>query len=166
VLDTLPLVSVPLIGERYRGVEGHSGYLLKQAWHEFRVAMEAALREHGLTSAQYAALSVLARDQPLSGADLARACNTSPQATNGVLVTLQREGLVARHPHPTHGRILQVVLTDEGRRRLDASSPAVRELEATIEAGFTPEQVEAVKEWLVSAARRAAAARSAQARAG
>jgi DNA-binding MarR family transcriptional regulator len=83
-----------------------------------------------------------------------------------VLVTLQREGLVARHPHPTHGRILQVVLTDEGRRRLDASSPAVRELEATIEAGFTPEQVEAVKEWLVSAARRAAAARSAQARAG
>ena len=37
----------------------------------------------------------------MSGADLARACNTTPQAMNGVLATLKREGLIYRHPHPT-----------------------------------------------------------------
>jgi DNA-binding MarR family transcriptional regulator len=158
-LDTLEHVGVPLIGEGYRGPEGHSGYLLKQAWHQFRVAMEAALREHELSAAQYAVLSVLGRDEPLSGADLARACHTSPQAVNGVLGGLQRDGLIERRPHPTHGRILEVVLSDEGRRRLEASNPAVRELEGLLEQGFSGEQVAAVKEWLVTAAQRSAASR-------
>ena len=145
----------PQIGERYRGVEGRSGYLLRQAWNAFHGAMESALREHGLSGAQYAVLSVLARDPGMSGADLARACNTTPQAMNGVLATLERAGFVERRPHPTHGRILQVNLTDEGARRLEAATPAVRALEQAIEDGFSPAQIAAVKEWLVSAAQRA-----------
>ena len=80
----------PRIGQGYRGVEGRSGYLLRQAWQAFRGAMEAALRAHGLTGAQYAALSVLARDPGMSGADLARASNTTPQAMNGVLGKIGR----------------------------------------------------------------------------
>ena len=147
-------MTAPAIGEGYRGVDGHSGYLLRQAWNAFRTAMEAALRAAGLTGAQYAALSVLKRDPGLSGADLARACNTTPQAMNGVLATLEREGLVERRPHPTHGRILQVNLTDEGERRLGAATPAVRRLERAIEEDLSPDQVAAAKEWLVTSARR------------
>jgi len=116
--------------------------------------METALRKHGLNGAQYAVLSVLARDPGMSGADLARACNTTPQAMNGVLATLERDRLVERHPHPTHGRILQVTLTREGERRLDASTPAVRELEDTIEEGNAPHEIAAVKAWLVASAQR------------
>jgi DNA-binding MarR family transcriptional regulator len=136
------------------GVEGRSGYLLRQAWAELRSAMDDVLRAHGLTAPQYAALSVLARDSGISGADLARACVTTPQAMNGVIGTLERTGLVQRHPHPTHGRILQIELTDEGRRRLEAAHPAVRELEETIEEGFSAEEVAVIKAWLVVAARR------------
>jgi DNA-binding MarR family transcriptional regulator len=99
-------------------------------------------------------LSVLARDPGASGADLARACNTTPQAMNGVLETLQRQGLIQRHPHPTHGRILQVTLTGEGQRRLEAANPAVRALEAAIERDFTDDELAAVKAWLVSTAKR------------
>jgi DNA-binding MarR family transcriptional regulator len=147
-------VSVPLIGQRYRGVEGRSGYLLRQANQKFRAAMERGLREHDLTPAQYGALSVLARDPGSSGADLARGSNTTPQAMNTVLVTLEREGLIERHPHPTHGRILQVTLTEEGERRLEAAHPAVKGLEEAIEEGFTPAEIAAVKRWLVAAAER------------
>jgi DNA-binding MarR family transcriptional regulator len=147
-------VSVPLIGQRYRGVEGRSGYLLRQAWQAFRGAMDAALQGHDLTPAQYGALSVLARDPGASGADLARASNTTHQAMNGVLMTLERERLVERHPHPTHGRILQVELTSEGRRRLEAAHPAVRGLEEAIEEGFTADEIAAVKRWLVASAER------------
>src|SRR3954453_1152410 len=147
-------MTVPRIGECYRGVEGHSGYLLRQAWHAFRGAMAAALREHGLTSAQYAVLSVLARDPGASGAALARACNTTPQAMNGVVATLEGAGLIERTPPPTHGRILQTHLTDEGRRRLEAANPAVRALEREIERAYGEDQIAAVKAWLVEAARR------------
>jgi len=83
-------VEAPLIGQRYRGVEGRSGFLLRQAWQELRAAMELALREHRLTPAQYGALSVLARDPGLSGADLARATDISAQSMNGVLASLER----------------------------------------------------------------------------
>src|SRR4051794_38377049 len=147
-------MGAPQIGEGYRGTEGHIGYLLRQAWHAFHGAMEAALREHGLTGAQYAVVSVLARDPGMSGADLARACNTTPQAINGVLATLERDGLVERRPHRTHGRILQATLTREGERRLKAATPAVQRLERAIEEGLAPDEIAAVKAWLVSAAQR------------
>lgn len=147
-------MAVPLVGQSYRGVDGHSGYLLRQAWHALRGAMDAALRAHGLTSAQYGVLSVLARDPGASAADLARACNTTPQAMNGVLATLERDALVERGPHPTHGRIRQVTLTAEGRRRLEAADPIVRGLERAIESDFDPDEIATVKAWLVASAQR------------
>ena len=147
-------MQTPDVGEGYRGVDGHSGYLLRQAWYAFRNALDAALREEGLSGAQYAVLSVLARDPGMSGADLARVCNTTPQAMNGVLGTLDRDALVARRAHPTHGRILQVFLTEEGRRRLDRATPRVRAVEKSVEAGLTDTEVAGVKKWLVDAARR------------
>lgn len=150
-------MAIPAIGERYRGVEGRSGYLLRQAWHEFRGAMEAVLRPHGLSAAQYAALTVLARDPGSSSADLARGCNSSPQSMNGVIATLERDGLVQRHPHPTHGRILQLSLTEEGERRIKHATPAVRRLERAIEDGFSDEQLATIKDWLVTAAQRSVA---------
>jgi DNA-binding MarR family transcriptional regulator len=149
----LPM-TVPTIGQGYRGVEGHSGYLLRQAWHSLRSAMEIALRPHGLTAPQYGVLSVLRHDPGASGADLARAYNTTPQAMNGVLATLERESLIERGHHPTHGRILQATLTGEGRRRLEAADPAVRRLELAIEGDFTPEDIATVKAWLVATAQR------------
>ena len=142
----------PLIGEGFRGAEGHSGYLLRQAWHAFRTAMDRALREHGLSGPQYAALSVLAREPGRSNADLARACNTTAQAMNGVVATLERDGLVVRRAHPTHGRIRQLTPTAEGQRRLDAATPAVRALERAIEQPLSERQLAAVKKWLVAAA--------------
>ena len=115
--------------------------------------MDTALRPHDLTSPQYGVLSVLARDPGLSGADLARAVNTTPQAANEVLATLERKRMVERRPHPTHGRILQAAPTDEGQRQLEAANPAVRALEAAIEDGFTADQIATVKTWLVEAAK-------------
>src|SRR5215208_1657193 len=135
-------MSVPAIGESYRGVEGHSSYLLRQAWQALSGAMEMALRPHGLTPAQYGVLSVLAREPGASGADLARACSTTAQA------------LIERRPHPTHGRILQATLTSEGRRRLKAAHPAMQALRRTIERDFTSDEIATVKSWLVATAQR------------
>jgi DNA-binding MarR family transcriptional regulator len=147
-------MSVPAIGQSYRGVEGHSGYLLGQAWRALLGAMEVALRPLGLTAPQYGVLSVLAREPGASGADLARACHTTPQAMSGVLATLEREALIERRPHPTHGRILQVMLTSEGQRRLEAANPSIRALERATERDLSPDEIATVKAWLVATAQR------------
>jgi DNA-binding MarR family transcriptional regulator len=147
-------MSVPAIGQSYRGVEGHSSYLLRQAWQALSGAMDVALRPHGLNGPQYGVLSVLAREPGASGADLARACTTTPQAMNGVLATLERESLIERRPHPTHGRILQATLTSEGQRRLEAAHPAMRALRREIERDFSSDEIATVKTWLVAAAQR------------
>jgi DNA-binding MarR family transcriptional regulator len=147
-------VSVPAIGESYRGVDGHIGYLLRQAWRVLLGAMETALRPYGLTPYHYGALSVLARNPGASGADLARAINITPQGMNGVLATLERKALIERHPHPTHGRILQATLTSEGQRRLNAANPTVRALERAIERDFTSDEIATIKTWLVASAQR------------
>jgi DNA-binding MarR family transcriptional regulator len=147
-------MSVPAIGESYRGVEGHSGFLLRQAWRAMVGAMEMALRPHGLTPPQYGVLTVLAREPGASGADLARACSTTPQAMNGVLATLERESLIERRPHPTHGRILQATLTSEGQRRLEAAQPSIRALRRETERDLSPDEIATVKTWLVATAQR------------
>jgi DNA-binding MarR family transcriptional regulator len=63
---------------------------------------------------------------------------------------------MAAYPCPPtpHRRILQASLTGEGQRRLEAATPAVRQLEAAIEDGFTPGEIAAIKTWLVRAAQR------------
>jgi DNA-binding MarR family transcriptional regulator len=147
-------MSVPGVGESYRGVEGRSGHLLRQAWRALEGAMESALRPHGLSPPQYGVLTVLAREPGASGADLARAVHTTPQAMNGVLATLEREALIERRPHPTHGRILQATLTTEGQRRLEAANPSIRALERTTERGLSSDEMETVKTWLVTTAQR------------
>ena len=147
-------MSVPAIGESYRGVEGHIGYLLRQAWRALEGAMEITLRPHGLSPPQYGVLTVLAREPGASGADLARAVHNTPQAMNGVLATLEREALIERRPHPTHGRILQATLTSEGQRRLEAANPSIRALERAIERGSSSDEIATVKTWLVATAQR------------
>ena len=147
-------MSVPQIGQSYRGVDGHLGYLLRQAWRTWLIALELALRPHGLTAPQYGVLSVLSRSPGASNADLARALTTTPQAMNGVLATLERARMIERRPHPNHGRILQVMLTETGRRRLEAARPSVQDLERNAEHAYSADEIATVRTWLVTTGQR------------
>jgi DNA-binding MarR family transcriptional regulator len=141
------------LGEGYRGEDGPVGYLLRQAIHAFNSAMERGLRRHALTSPQFGALFVLAAEPGLSAADLARAMGTTPQAANLLVTGMEREGLVRRARHPTHGRILEIYATDEGMRRFRAARPFITTLEQQMCEGLEPEEVRTVKRWLVESAR-------------
>lgn len=76
----------------------------------------AALREVGLTVAQYAALLTL-RDNPgISGAGIARACLVTPQAAAAVLKILEVKGLVQRESDDWNRTTRPGRLTAEGTR--------------------------------------------------
>jgi DNA-binding MarR family transcriptional regulator len=128
------------------------GYLLKRAHQAFCAATDAGLRNHGLTNVQYGVLVVLEEAGRLSGAELARRCYVTPQAMNDLVAGLERRGLVARQPHPTHGRVLEVSLTQDGRRTLEASHRTVLAVEARMTAGLDEQE----RDRLVVALRRCA----------
>jgi DNA-binding MarR family transcriptional regulator len=108
-------------------LESRVGYELKKVQHDLRLGMTGMLKELGVTPPQYAALSVLTEEPGLSNATLARRSFVTPQTMNQILVRLEAAGLVERHAHPEHGRVLQAYLTGEGEklrkqcaRRVDA----------------------------------------------
>ena len=142
------------LGEDYRGEEGRVGYLLRQTVHAFHAAMEGGLRQYDLTSAQYGALYVLLLEPGLSAADVARAMGTTAQAASLLVSGMERDGLVRREPHPTHGRVLELYATEEGTRRFYAAQPFITLLEERMCEGLTTAQLPIVKRWLVDSARR------------
>ncbi len=113
-------------------VEGAVGYQLKRAQHRLRLTMDAQLRPLGLTTPQYAVLSALEVDAGLSGADLARRAFVTPQTMQGLVVSLERAGLLTRQPHATHGRILRTFLTPAGARALARAHDVVADIHCTM----------------------------------
>jgi DNA-binding MarR family transcriptional regulator len=105
------------------------GYLLKEASSALRTAMEEALRPFGMTITHYSCLELLAQRPGLSNSELARGAFVTRQSMNVLLKALERDGFVTRADEPSVGRVLPTRLTPSGRRRLEAASRAVREVE-------------------------------------
>jgi DNA-binding MarR family transcriptional regulator len=112
-----------------RRVEERLVYGIVRAEHELRVVLDNALRDLGVTLTQWTVLSFLLREPGLSAADLARRSFISQQGVAGILTRLERAGLVARTPHPTHGRIVEVTVTAAGRALAEYGDEQVRDLE-------------------------------------
>src|SRR5256885_16906896 len=115
--DSVP----PPVGSGKRGPDGHIGYLLRQASAAIRAAHDTALREAGLTTPQFLVLNLLDAYPGASGAELSRTAQLTPQTINLIVRKLEREGLIARAEHETHGRVLRLTITAAGTRRLPAA---------------------------------------------
>ena len=124
------------------------GYHLKRMHQVYCASVDAALRELGLTTAQYAALGVLETAPGISNAALARACFVTPQTMNEIVQSLQDRGLVQRTAHPVHGRILQLDLTPLGRTRLRQAHQLIETVEERMVAGLAYEERRQFVEWL------------------
>lgn len=105
------------------------GYLIKKAQAVLNAHMTRALHEHGVTLTQFAVLTALAEEPGLSNADLARRAFITPQSMNENLRDLEQRRWITRSRHPTHGRILRIDLTDEGRATLRACDATVTVIE-------------------------------------
>jgi DNA-binding MarR family transcriptional regulator len=114
------------------------GYHLKRAQQALRTAMDEGLRAHGLTTPQYAALTHLEADQPLSGAELARRCFVTAQTMNAILVGLERARLVERAAHAKHGRVIEARLTKLGRAKVQGGHRTVFWIEERMLSKITP----------------------------
>ncbi len=134
--------------DRTTGVDVHVGFRVKALQQVFRVAMDSALQEAAISTSQYAVLTAI-RDLPgASGAALAARTFMTPQSLNESLAGLEQRGLVARTPHPTHGRIIEARLTPEGAAALRKGEAIVFGIEEQMLAPLLPVQREALSDML------------------
>ena len=107
-------------------------YLIGRLHRVLRKTLDDGIRAHGLTVAQYAALSMLGDRPGLSNAQLARRSFMSAQSANQVLQVLEELGLVRRKSDPDHGRIGRTELTARGKLVLAKCDHAVDQVERTM----------------------------------
>jgi DNA-binding MarR family transcriptional regulator len=110
------------------GEENEIVHLIGQAYRLSRRRMEQAVREHGITRAQFQILMTLGEEPRLSGIEVAARAFISPQAAHSTLATLERKGLVERAEETAHRRMVRTALTDEGARVLNKCLDAVSEV--------------------------------------
>lgn len=144
--------AIPAIGEGKRGVDGHIGYLLRQAHSAHRIRMEKALADTGMTLPQFSVLTMIAAYPGASGAALAQLSLLTPQTMSVIVANLEKARLIERRAHPEHGRIQEILTTALGNDVLDRCRQAVAPVEAALLAGLAPEEEAVVRRWLVQVA--------------
>ncbi|WP_128925532.1 MarR family winged helix-turn-helix transcriptional regulator [Bradyrhizobium guangxiense] len=145
-------VRVPAPGEGKRGEQGYLGYLLRQAHAAVRLTMERTLADLGVTSPQFAVLTMLNAYPGLSGADVARLTFLTPQTVGVIIRNLERDGAIVMTPHPIHGRIQQWTLTPRGATLLKACRERVIALEKRLARGLDSKTETAIRRWLAGIA--------------
>ncbi|QNO37635.1 MarR family transcriptional regulator [Protaetiibacter sp. SSC-01] len=94
----------------------------------------------------------LARHEPSTVTDVARALEASPAGATGLLNRLAASGVIEKSTDPDDARVVRVRLTDAGRALLPEAAAALADLNAALTAGFTPAELEVVDRWLAQAA--------------
>lgn len=145
----LTIIKPPPAGSGKRGRDGHLAYLLRQANAATRLAMDRAMADLDVTLPQFSTLTMVGAYQPLSSADLARLTLLTPQTVNVIVRNLEERGAIRRAPHPVHGRILSIELTEDGRRLLAACRSRADRIDAKLEMGLSnAAERDAVRRWL------------------
>ncbi|MEM7222665.1 MAG: MarR family transcriptional regulator [Pseudomonadota bacterium] len=142
----------PKVGEGKRGAEGYLGHLLRQAAHAYRKRADTALSGLEITPPQFSVMTMLTAYPGQSSADIARLALLTPQTVSVIVANLEKRGALARRPHPVHGRVQTLELTESGRTLLAAARKRMRRLDRELSADMTTEEEQAVRRWLVRVA--------------
>ena len=121
-------------------------YLVKRLESAVRRDMDAVLQRQGLTTPQYAALSILRRSPGLSSAQLARRAFVTAQSMQVMVAAFLQNGLVERQPDADNQRILRNYLTETGEKVLARGQEAADQLEQRMVEGLSEEQVRCLRD--------------------
>jgi DNA-binding MarR family transcriptional regulator len=116
---------------------------------EIEARLEPVYREHGLEPGWHDVLATLRRSGgTLRPTDLTNASMLTSSGTTKRLDKLEQAGLIARHPDPDDRRGTLISLTPDGRRLIDALTPAHLDNERRILGGLTEAERRRIAELL------------------
>jgi len=116
-------------------------YRIKQVELAIRGRLDEVLSEHGLTTTQYTALTVLERNPSITAAALARQTFVAAQTIAQLVRTLEARGWVERRPDPGSKRQMLLTLTPSGAALLAGLRAPVGEIEARMTASLAAAEV-------------------------
>jgi DNA-binding MarR family transcriptional regulator len=123
-------------------------YAVKQVELVVRAHLDDLLRDSGVTALQYTALTVLARRDGLTSAELARNSFVTPQAMADLVTALERGGFILRRRNPDNRRQLLISLTPEAHALLDRFDGPVAGIEARMVEGLDAADRERFRDYL------------------
>ena len=126
--------------------EPRATYLVKRLESAVRRNLDLELGSHGMTTPQYAALSILRAQPGLSAAQLARRAFVTPQSMQVMVTAFIRDGLVERRADPSNQRILRIHLTRDGELLLLRADEAAAGIEQQMLGGLDGEQTAVLRE--------------------
>lgn len=107
-------------------------WALRRAEIAVQAVKEQGLRPLGMAVAHYSLLMSVHVDPGLTGAELARRLGVTPQAVASLVARLEQRGHLERRPHPRHGHVQELHLTDAGRAALRSADRVITEIEQRI----------------------------------
>ena len=119
----------------------HCTQTLRELLLGYRALLEDALRGEGLTLAQLRLLKAVEEHGGVSGATIARTCQVTPQTLQAMLTRAVREGWIVRETSQRNQRILTASVTKQGRSLLDRGLLMAAEIEVTLWAGVSSEDL-------------------------
>ena len=128
--------------------EPRLGMLVKRAEQAMVRSKSVALKQVGLTPAQYVALVELEQQPGITAASLARACLVTPQAMMILLKTMDQQGLITRTAHARHPNVLELHMTDVGREALREARKRVDPIEQRVFGAFSAKDLAAFRDLL------------------
>jgi DNA-binding MarR family transcriptional regulator len=123
--------------------------LLAVAGHVVAMRWQRLMGSHGLTPHGLAVLASLVQGSALTQRELARCCGVTPSTLNHTIDHLERSGWIERLPDVTDRRLVQLALTESGRRQLtEAREAAAQQMEPMLD-HLAPSDEAVVREFLV-----------------
>jgi DNA-binding MarR family transcriptional regulator len=109
---------------------------------------QEVVRKSGLSTAQMHAVEIIGHHERLRMKELAEKMGITTGTLTVMVDRLERDGLVARQPHPTDRRSYVIVLTELGREQFEEHHQMHCLLTAEITASFGDDELDSLKGYL------------------
>lgn len=113
-------------------------WALRRAELAARAVKEQRLRPLGMAPAHYSLLMIVHTEPGLTGAELARRLDVTPQAVASLVAKLVEKGQLARRSHPRHRHVQELHLTAAGRRLLKSADALIASIEEQVTGHLGP----------------------------
>lgn len=128
----------------------HFGPLIGYCRRQMIQQMDRRLREFDISPIQSHVLIYLCRTEgQVNQKQLEQFLMVRPSTVNGIVCRLEEKGLVQRTTSPTDARCRILTATEEGRQYADRFGEILREVSCQMERGFTEEELDAMRGFLV-----------------
>jgi DNA-binding MarR family transcriptional regulator len=124
-------------------------YVLWQAQHATERKLLASLADMNLHMVHFGLLRHLSQAAGLTGAEIARRLDVTPQTVSSALANLKVRGLVRGTAHPVHRGLVELELTDAGKKALAEAYPRVNAVENEMLAVMSKKEREVLLDLLI-----------------